>query len=66
MTIPFGRRRMNITLSRSSARTRGWEQLAAAGMDDQELSRLNQRNTCTYEGAPWVRLRLIYTDGRRP
>jgi hypothetical protein len=66
MTIPFGPLRLDISLSRDKKRARSWEELTAAGMDDRELSRLNERNTRDFEGAPWAGLRLIYGAGRRP
>jgi hypothetical protein len=63
MNIPFCLRRI-----RPGGRGRGpdWEPLAAAGMNDRELARLNHRNTRDFEGAPWAGLRLLYGDGRRP
>jgi hypothetical protein len=67
MTIPFGTLRLNITitLSPSTTRTRGWEELSAVGLDDHELPRLNERNSRDYDGAPWTAPRLIAIAPRR-
>jgi hypothetical protein len=65
MTIPFGNLRLNITLTRAPDERRGWEVLAATGMDDRELARLNAHNTRDPVGAPWEGFRLMYGAARR-
>jgi hypothetical protein len=66
MTIPLGTIRFSVPLMRSTARPLRSEELTAGGMNDQELSRLNQRNTRDYDGAPWAGPRLISVAPRRP
>jgi hypothetical protein len=66
MTNPLGTIRLSIALMCSAARPLRREELTAGGMSDHELSRLNQRNTRDYDGAPWTGPRLISVAPRRP
>jgi hypothetical protein len=66
MTIPLDTIRLRIALMCSAAHPLRWEELTAGGMNDHELSRLNQRNTRDYDGAPWAGPRLISVAPRRP
>jgi hypothetical protein len=63
MTIPFGPLRLYISLSWKSGEHPQWEALAAAGMDDQELARLNRMNTRDPVNSPWAGMRLLHEGG---
>ena len=63
MTIPLGRLRLRITLSRASDHPKGWEEWVAPGMDDLDLARLNQGNMRRQQSASWTALRLIQNGG---
>ena len=66
MDLSIGRIRLRIIVHRLSEKSSRWEQCAAAGMDDHELSRINLRNTREYEGAPWHYRTRDSSGGRRP
>lgn len=64
MTIPFGRRRLTVSLSPSQApaRPRALDALAAQGGTDAELAYLRLRNTqdALADRARWDALVLLY------
>jgi hypothetical protein len=64
MTIPFGRLRLDISVSIASGKSRRWEELTAVGMSDRELAGLNQVNTRDPVTAPWEGLAVLMRHGR--
>jgi hypothetical protein len=65
MDFPFGPVRLTIVFSRAPDQRKGWEEMTAIGMDDLELTRLNQANTREPESGILAGLRLIH-GGARP
>ncbi len=63
MTIPFGRLRLQITLSRASDHRKRWEEWVAPGLDDRALARLNEGNGREHGSADWTALRVISRPG---
>jgi hypothetical protein len=65
MKRPIVRFRLNLTLTRAAGRRKGWEELVAVGMDDLELSRLNQVNTRDPVHSPWEGARRMCESPRK-
>jgi hypothetical protein len=65
MTIPFGRRRLILTVALTSAPARFREPQRAAGADDQELVRLSRQPDVDIDLARWEGLSILYGASRR-
>ncbi len=70
MTIPFGRRRLIVTVALHRAGTPESVRGAALGLplgaDDHELARLSRRPALDSDVARWPGMSLIYGAARRP
>ena len=64
MTIPFGRRRLIVTLAVSGTPRRSWADGIPPETGDLELARLAKGGAVDIERARWETLTLIY--GGRP
>ena len=65
MTIPFGRRRLKLTLAVTSAPTQDWDGLIPPGSSDQELARLSRQEPMDIDRARWEGLTLLYGGFRQ-
>ena len=67
MTIPFGRRRLTLTVAVTRAHPRSWEDAGPAiGATDAELASLARRQAVDIYRPQWEGLRLVYGGTRRP
>lgn len=66
MTIPLGPLRLSISLTLVEDSGPCWEELAAVGMEDLELARLNVRNTLHLEVLRCEYLHPFIGGTRRP
>jgi hypothetical protein len=64
MTIPIGPLRLIITLSLAEDSRTCWEELSAVEVEDQELARMNRRNTLYPEIVRWDHL-IHFIGGTR-
>ena len=60
MTVSFGRHRLRIRLTRTTAPVQDWEATAPVGMDDHELARLHRRGALDHDHGRWEALELLY------
>lgn len=70
MTIPFGRRRLILTVALAGAAAPGRARAVfpelPLGADDHELARLSRRPALDVDVARWEGMALIYGGARRP
>ncbi len=63
MTIPFGRRRLIVTLAVTGAPRRPWTDDIPPETGDQDLARLAKGGAIDIERARWETLMFIYGGG---
>ncbi len=66
MTIPFGRRRLTLTLAFATAPVRLWEDQVLQGASDAEVAHFVQGDTLGYDRGTWEGMTLLYGGHRRP
>jgi hypothetical protein len=66
MTIPFGRRRLTLTVSLTKAPQVCWDTQIPAGADDRELAYYSRIDAHDIDRARWEALALMYGGVRRP
>jgi hypothetical protein len=66
MTIPFGRRRLILTVSLTKVPNAGWDQQIPVGADDRELAYYSRADAHDIERARWEALTLVFGGTRRP
>lgn len=66
MTIPFGRRRLILTLSLTTTPHLTKDEGVPLGLDDRELVRWTRTEPLDIDRARWEGLSLIYGGVRRP
>ena len=65
MTIPFGRRRLILTVAIAPASSRRWDGAAALGATDAELASFARNRAGDVDRVHWEGLRLMYGGARR-
>ena len=66
MTIPFGRRRLIVTLNLTTKPDLAKDDSVPLGLDDRELVRWTRTEPLDIDRARWEGLSLIYGGVRRP
>jgi hypothetical protein len=66
MTIPFGRRRLVLTMQVVADPPRLWAGTDPLGATDEELARLNRRKSADVEQLRWEAMTLMYGGPHRP
>ena len=66
MTIPFGRRRLILSVALTPAQPERWDDVIPPGTDDVDLARLSRRDPMDLDRARWEGLSLIYGGARKP
>lgn len=66
MTIPFGRRRLTLTLDFATAPDRLWEDQLLQGASDAEVAHFVRGGTSGYDRGTWAGMTLLYGGHRRP
>jgi len=66
MTIPFGRRRLVLTVALTPSPSRSSAPTPLVGADDEELARYSRRPAVDVDQAKWEGMALLYGGHRRP
>ena len=66
MTILFGRLRLSITLTRTTAPRHVWEATVPVGLNDHALARLPRRAAIDVAEGRWDALAIFHGGMRRP